>query len=86
MHASKDRLLIPNFFFLLDMSEDDVLAMVLEQSRSEYIESLRAAYRGEDDEFEERRRPTAQSYFRQNLDPSQNAKEPPSSPRDGGGN
>nr|CDS23138.1 OTU domain containing protein 5 A [Echinococcus granulosus] len=56
---------------MLDMSDDDVLAMVLEQSRSEYIEGLRAAYRGEDDDFEERGRPTAQSYFRQNLEPSQ---------------
>ncbi|KAL5967246.1 OTU domain-containing protein 5-B [Taenia solium] len=66
-----------------DMSDDDVLAMVLEQSRSEYIEGLRAAYRGEDDDFEERGRPTAQSYFRQNLEPPQ----PPaaSSKNDSGG-
>ncbi|VDM17843.1 unnamed protein product [Hydatigera taeniaeformis] len=56
---------------MLDMSDDDVLAMVLEQSRSEYIEGLRVACRGEDDDLEERGRPTAQSYFRQNLEPSQ---------------
>ena len=67
------------------MSDDDVLAMVLEQSRSEYIESLRAAYRGEDDDFEERGHPTAQSYFRQNLDKPHPTKETStSSPRDGG--
>lgn len=48
-----------------------MLAMVLEQSRSEYIEGLRVPCRGEDDDFEERGRPTAQSYFRQNLEPSQ---------------
>ncbi|KAL5108349.1 OTU domain-containing protein 5-A [Taenia crassiceps] len=70
---------------MLDLSDDDVLAMVLEQSRSEYIEGLHAAHRGEDDDFEERGRPTAQSYFRQNLEPSQPSEAPSKADSGGGG-
>ncbi|VDD77659.1 unnamed protein product [Mesocestoides corti] len=68
------------------MSEEDVLAMVLEQSRSDYVNSLRAAaskspqspfYREEREEegdlspgpvHDPQSQPTAQSYFRGQLD------------------
>uniref|UniRef100_A0A0X3NY51 ubiquitinyl hydrolase 1 n=2 Tax=Schistocephalus solidus TaxID=70667 RepID=A0A0X3NY51_SCHSO len=52
---------------MLDMSEDELLAMVLEQSRNDYLASLRASRSRE----EYPQPSTAQSFFRQQLEPSE---------------
>ncbi|KAM7535989.1 hypothetical protein Aperf_G00000100343 [Anoplocephala perfoliata] len=61
---------------MLDMSEEEVLAMVMEQSRCEYVESLRSAAsaganRDQDDDFEGRvNAPSVASYL-ENPDSSE---------------
>ncbi|VDN44905.1 unnamed protein product, partial [Dibothriocephalus latus] len=54
------------------MSEDELLAMVLEQSRNDYLASLRASKSRE--EYDQPS--TAQSFFRQQLEPSEEAALP----------
>lgn len=59
------------------MSEEEVLAMVMEQSRCEYVESLRSAAsadasRDQDDDFEGRvNDPSVASCLHENQNPSE---------------
>ncbi|KAL7060874.1 hypothetical protein AAHC03_09619 [Spirometra sp. Aus1] len=52
---------------MLDMNEDELLAMVLEQSRNDYLASLRASKSREEYALPS----TVQSFFRQQLEPSE---------------